>query len=515
LFFLWVLSSFYLPGKGFSALLLFGDKMEERALPEFLAVSPFTQSGSYGYDGQFYVQLAVKPDLRNPQLATAVDNLPYRARRILLPWTAWAIGGGNAAWVVQVFSLQNVLCWLILALLLLRWFPASSWENYFRWAGVMLCFGVCFSVRGSLLDGPSLLVIAVGVMFFEKGRPWVATAVLAVSGLIRETNVMAASLFAVPGRRAWKQWLAMLVRGMLVAAPCALWMLYLNHLFGPSDVGGTGNFSLPFAGYARKISATAAEIAESGWTEANFSNVTMLVALTVQGLFLALRLRWSEPWWRIGAPYVVLMIVLGDAMWAGYPGAAARALLPMVLAFNVLVPRGRRWWLVLLLGNATVFSAFGIFRAPAYRSYALIVPPALAAAEDSHTWKVSFDEHWYGPERLRDEYWCWSSGTAEVTLYNPNAFAVLATVSGGIGSVDERVVTINQGDRTLWSQAVGKKGARFLLESIRLEPGATIFRFETDGDARLAGAGDTRALAFNVRNLKFEVLRPADGTSAK
>ena len=62
------------------------------------------------------------------------------------------------------------------------------------------------------------------------------------------------------------------------------------------------------------------------------------------------------------------MIFLGAAVWEGYPGAASRVLLPMTLAFNILVPRGWKWWGVLLLGNLSVFATYDTLRAPARES---------------------------------------------------------------------------------------------------------------------------------------------------
>ena len=507
--FLWLVSGFYLPGKGFSALLLLGDKMVERALPEFIATGPHAQPNSYGYDGQFYAQLAVEPDLRNPDLVVALDSLPYRARRILLSWTAWVVGGGDAARVVQVFAIQNVACWLALALVLLRWFPATSWENYFRWASVLFCYGLCFSVRASLLDGPSLLLIAVGVIFFEKGRPWWSASVLAVSGLVRETNVIAASVLATPGRKTWAEWGGVVARGVLVAVPCGLWVLYLTRVVGSEHAGGSGNFSLPLEAYAQKVGATLADIRAGGWNEANFSSVTMLVALTVQAGFLALRPRWSEPWWRIGLPYLVLMVALGEAMWEGYPGAAARALLPMGLAFNVLVPRGRKWWAVVALGNATMLSAFGVFQVPADQCHKLTAVPELAISSGSRRpWKVAFDDNWYGPERSRAEYWSWSRGTARVSVHNPHAFPLLVDVTGGLKSLESRTVTLRVNGEALWSNAVGVERVNFDLRAVRFEPGVTSMDFQTDREARPPSSGDLRPLAFSVRDLHFHVISP-------
>ena len=61
-----------------------------------------------------------------------MDNLPYRARRILFCWTAYLLGMGQPRLILQAYALQNVLCWLLLAWLLLRWFPPTSLGNLVR-----------------------------------------------------------------------------------------------------------------------------------------------------------------------------------------------------------------------------------------------------------------------------------------------------------------------------------------------------------------------------------------------
>ena len=79
-----------------------------------------------------------------------------------------------------------------------------------------------------------------------------------------------------------------------------------------------------------------------------------VAALAVQALFFVLRWRPAERWWRVGAAFAGMMFFLSTPVWEGYPGASTRVLLPMTLAFNVLVPRTGRWLPILLAGNLTV-----------------------------------------------------------------------------------------------------------------------------------------------------------------
>ena len=137
--FLWTLAQFYIPGKGLSYLIAFGAKQEQGRLSKIRNLDYFVTKGSDGYDAQYYVQIAMDPSLQNQALKRAVDSLPYRGRRILFAATAYAFGLGQPAWILQAFALQNVVTWLLLALLLLHWFPPRTWDNFIRWAGTMLC----------------------------------------------------------------------------------------------------------------------------------------------------------------------------------------------------------------------------------------------------------------------------------------------------------------------------------------------------------------------------------------
>ena len=90
-----------------------------RAIPHF-------RSPLVSYDGQFYAQRALDPLLRDPEVDHAMDLAPFRARRILFSWTAYLLGMGRPAWIIEAYALQNVVCWLIIAVLLTRWLSPVS-----------------------------------------------------------------------------------------------------------------------------------------------------------------------------------------------------------------------------------------------------------------------------------------------------------------------------------------------------------------------------------------------------
>jgi hypothetical protein len=72
---------------GFTSLIGFGEKQAASIVPALGQIPHRVPNGSNGYDGQFYVQMALDPLLRDPATDRAMDDAPLRAR-VLLAWTA-------------------------------------------------------------------------------------------------------------------------------------------------------------------------------------------------------------------------------------------------------------------------------------------------------------------------------------------------------------------------------------------------------------------------------------------
>ncbi len=511
--FLWTLAQFYIPGKGLSYLIAFGARQEEARLSKVRKLDYFVAKGSDGYDAQYYVQIAMDPSLQNQALKRAVDSLPYRGRRILFAATAYAFGLGQPAWILQVFALQNVVTWFLLAAVLLHWFPPRSWDCFLRWSGILLSFGVCLSFRNALFDGPSLLLIACGVYLLDKGRPWWSTAVFALGGLGKETNLLGSAALLPKFSDSGRAWALALGRGLLTALPLALWILYIDLAVGgkSSDLGAR-NFDLPFVAYGRKLHdgldslpALSADNAGPLWS------LLMLVALTVQFLYLVLRPQWAQAWWRIGISYAVLMIFLGDAVWEGYPGAASRVLLPMQVAFNVLVPASRAWRLVLVLGNLTLFAAPAALEAPMGEGYLVRGPDALVYGAEGKKLRVEFQNDWYPVERHNNDYWCWSAGNAALIVYNPQTVPVMLRLRFTMNVNAPRNVRLRLNGTSVWATELGEHSSlNVVLNELRLPPGPNTLDFSTDTASSHIG-NDPRLLAFRLQNLRLDVQR-APGT---
>ena len=507
--FLWLAAQFHVPGKGFTYLIRFGDEPVRHRIQELQSADYYVHRNSYGYDGQYYAQLAVKPWPSDPDLRAAMDNLPYRARRILFCWTAHVLGLGQPRWVLEAYALQNVAAWLLLAWVLLRWFPPTGAGNVVRWLGTMFAWGLTLSVSEALPDGPSLLLIACGVALAERGRPWLSAGLLGMAGLGRETNLLAGLIHLPAKEWSWRGTWRAVGLGAVVAVPLAVWLAWLWQVAREPGNAGLNNFSPPFVGYVHKWSETLRELRADGWSSPARWSLLLLLSLTVQFLTVFLRPQWTCLWWRIGASYAVLMVFLGDGVWEGFPGAAARVLLPLTLAFNVVVPRGRWWAMVLLVaGNLTVLSVASQMTAPGSESYRLEGTPAIAGdPAGGQPVTVAFDAQWYESGQSTFEYWRWSRGSAGIVIHNRRAAPIEVDLEFDLRAIDERAVRVFQDHTLRWEGRVGRESRTVRLPRIALAPGDNAWRFETDAPPGVSNGDTLRPVAFNLRNLVIRFAR--------
>lgn len=500
-FFLVGVARFYDPATGFTSLISIGSKLGEGKVAALTQVPHYIYEDSYGYDGAYYVQIALDPLLTEPELKSYVDNLPYRAKRILLSWVAWALGGGQPFWIVHVYPLLNVLSWLVLAWLLWRWFPPDSLENFLRWGGVLFSHGVCMSVRHSLVDGPSLLLVAMAVAMIEDGRRHAGTVLLALATLGKETSMLAVpALLRWPA--GWRSWLALAARGALIALPLAAWLVYIRLSIGSGrEEVGMNNFALPLMGFFEKWIGLAGELGKDGWIRPLAVSFFAVVALTTQLAFVVMRWQPAVLWWRVGAPFALLLVMVDEPVWEGYPGAFTRVVLPLTLAFNVLVPRGRRWLPLLILGNLSVVS--GLFElTPPLRDFYRLT----GEKRDVASVIVERGDGWYQVESDGTNSWRWSRQRAGLSLTNRAKRPLEIRVTAEIAGVTNRHMEFRLDGRALFDSPVWRRGRVHALPAFTVPPGATRrLEFASDQPAERAGGGDPRELSLSVANLVIDV----------
>jgi hypothetical protein len=352
-FFLSCVAYFYDRASGFTSLVSFGHGFAESRHPA-LRDMQLADDPEMGYDGQFYAQLAVDPLVLDEATVEAMDAPGYRARRPLAPAIAHVIGLGHPWYAVQAYAVLNVVCWLLLGWLLLHWLPPGRAAAAAAWTACMLSGGLLASVVRALIDGPSVVILVLAVLAVERGRQASGAAALGFAILGRDSHIVGGGLLAGPERRWTLGSLAW--HAMLVVVPLALWLVYLIWVrdISPFDAGHR-NFAPPLVGFIGRWGEAFAEVTLTSVVSLGVSGLTTMIGLTVQAIVLLARPNWRDPWWRVGAGYVVLLCVLGASVWEGHPVAAARTLLPMTLAFNILLLRGRWSWPLWFAGNLHVF----------------------------------------------------------------------------------------------------------------------------------------------------------------
>jgi hypothetical protein len=168
-------------------------------------------------------------------------------------------------------------------------------------------------------------------------------------------------------------------------------------------------------------------------------------------------------------------------------------LLPLTLAFNLLVPRTRRGLALLLAGNLTVLSAAIALR-PQPRSQERVFEGGVT---------VSYPGNWYPKEIDGPHSFRWASGTAELKVRNPVMAPRAVTIDFALRSVTDRTVVIRAGSAEQ-SVAVELKAeiiAPVHLGPVALGPGTTVVKFMTDGPPWPEPGPVKRKLSFSVHDL--------------
>jgi hypothetical protein len=321
----------------FTSLIYFGAEFRNSALTEIKAMRPAVDS-PYGYDGQFYAQVAIDPLLRNPQLQKALEDPVYRAVRIFLPAVAYLAGLGKPFVIVQVYALLNLFFWFMLLFGLVRYLRASTARDFLCILATVYTTGALISVQRALTDLP-----AATLGFYASalnGNPaWIMTS-LAI--LTRQTSLIFLFRFAWPLPKDRADGVALAFRVALAVAPLCLWIVYVYHIFG-SSVQYHGHFGWPFRDWAlyvyenwKALSVTPFKfdmksIHNWGWRLMEF--LAPLSAM-VQVCYFAV---WRTPrcaYWRIGVGFAIMFIFLSSVAFVEQI-AFCRMVLPMTIAFNI------------------------------------------------------------------------------------------------------------------------------------------------------------------------------------
>jgi hypothetical protein len=340
----------------FTKLILFGQHFMQRALPQVRALRPANET-RFGYDGQFYAQLALDPLLKDPRLGPALDSAPYRSRKILLPAVAYLLGLGKPVWVLSAYALLNLVFWFLLLFGMVRWLRVETPRGLLCVFATLFSTGALFSLERSLSDLPA----ATFGFFAAALTGAAASTAIALSLLTRDTSALffARDAWPLPTTRATAAKLAL--RTTLALAPVVLWRLYVARVFGDMPTLGVGFLGAPFGGAWAYLSAGVRDLRATPFSltfahpsqwEARLFVVLGGVSVAVQGLSL---LVWRKPdcaYWRIGAAVALAMVFFSAHIYEEY-AVLCRVALSLTLAFNIglMQRRGGAFVFAFVAGN--------------------------------------------------------------------------------------------------------------------------------------------------------------------
>ena len=351
---------FYHRGTGFTALIGF-PPAEHSEPPALQSVPHYQYPASASYDGQFYAQRALDPLLRDPAIDRGMDLPPFRARRILFSGTAYVLGLGRPVWILEAYALQNVACWAIMAVLLTRWIPLTSFRGLALWTACLFSHGLLWSVRFALLDGPSLMLTMCAVAAAERERAFGSAAIVGINALGRETNLLVAVAQPIPRDRAG--WLRAIAALALAVAPSLVWLDYLRSIYRSTMLAGTDTFVFVGSGLVQTWRAVLGAATSGPHVFGAAFPVFILLSLAVQAAFVFLRRDYHVAWWRVACVYAVMMLFLDPVLVAPLTGAITRVMLPLTIGFNILLatePTPARFWPWFIAGNLHLLTALQV-----------------------------------------------------------------------------------------------------------------------------------------------------------
>jgi hypothetical protein len=347
------------PEFGFTSLIRFGEKYENKRSDALNDLPHYVIQKNGGYDGQFYAEMVLDPLLKNPELKNTIDYPSYRARRILLPFIAWAFGMGNPLWSLQIFSLINVVCWFALAALLLHWMPPTSWYNFAKWTACLFSVGVVESLRQSLTDLPSLVFVIISIRLLEQQKIKSALGILAIGTLARELTIL--GMVNVWNEKKFsKEAVARFCFYLgIVILPFILWLIYVSTKLGFS-ARVEHHFDIPFVAMIDGLRVAIGSIGQGVIDKRYFPLPLIVLSIFIRSMVIISCKEINNPWWRIGIVYIVMFFTFGDAMWQAWWGLS-RVLLPLTIAFNVLLKPDKNFWVLFAVGNFPTFGGLERF----------------------------------------------------------------------------------------------------------------------------------------------------------
>jgi len=346
----------YNPQQKFTSLILFGSEFQNRVLPEIKLLNPAVDS-PYGYDGQFYAQLAIDPFLQRPDLRKMSDNAAFRAQRIFLPAMAFILGFGQPAIVIEVYAVLNLVFWFLLLAGLLYYLRATTTRHYLSILAIVLTTGSLTSLQRSLTDLP---MATLG--FYAMALSGLsATFLMALAILTKPTAGLFLLKYVWPFPKNGNEVKVKVFYVLIVLVAPILWNIYIYHIWGAFP-DSKSNIGWPFKDWSHCVATNWQALITTpfrltfqpvSYWEWRLFELLAPLSLMFQAVYLLIRRNPDCAYWWMGVGFALLFICLTQPVFAEQI-ASARTVLPMTIAFNIqlLQQKGSVYAFCFFGGNA-------------------------------------------------------------------------------------------------------------------------------------------------------------------
>ena len=273
-------------------------------------------------------------------LERALDGPLYRSRRIGLPLLAYCLGLGKPAWILHVYSLLNVVFWLLLLAMLARLIGFHRPRDLLLFIALLWSTGTLTSIERALTDLPAAVL---GLLAVCYSRTWGGSAFfLGSAALFKETSALsfAAARWIEKGKRLDLK--RIFVSVLIMVVPIALWLVYVQIRMTGGNNAGMNNFAFPFSALVHKLWKAAHDFAgvflQGPVHQQAYSCFEVLapLSLVIQAVYLIAKRRFDDKIWRLGIGFALLLCLLGNSIWVEQNGYC-RILLPLTFSFNLLL----------------------------------------------------------------------------------------------------------------------------------------------------------------------------------
>jgi hypothetical protein len=206
--------------------------------------------GTWGYDGQFFYQIALHP----LGAARFLDNAPFRYQRILYPLAVYLLSAGQAALLPYTLLLTNWIA-IVFGVEVLSQLLQRHGQN--RWFSLAygLYFGQATAFTFDTAEPFTYAFVCYAIACSDRQQRTRAALTFGLAALARETAILfpLGYMLYYSLRREWAETIRLAVLSVL---PLVIWLLVLVAIFGTTGLTFTPPFEvIPFYGIIAQATA--------------------------------------------------------------------------------------------------------------------------------------------------------------------------------------------------------------------------------------------------------------------